>query len=76
VCVDARKTLPVDAGSFDAVICIASINHTYERSAVLREWLREPVQQDDQGAAAHLGEVHADAIGSEPAVADGLVGSG
>ena len=40
VCVDARKTLPVDAGSFDAVICIDSINHMYERSAVLREWRR------------------------------------
>ena len=38
--VDARKTLPVDAGSFDAVICIDSINHMYERSAVLREWRR------------------------------------
>jgi SAM-dependent methyltransferase len=40
VCADARKTLPVDAGSFDAVICIDSINHMYERSAVLREWRR------------------------------------
>ena len=38
--VDARKTSPVDAGSFDAVICIDSINHMYERSAVLREWRR------------------------------------
>jgi len=40
VCVDARKTLPVDAGSFDAAICIDSINHMYERSTVLREWRR------------------------------------
>jgi SAM-dependent methyltransferase len=38
--VDARKQLPFDGESFDAVICIDSINHLYDRAAVLADWLR------------------------------------
>lgn len=38
--VDARERLPFEDETFDAVICIDSINHMYERSAVLREWRR------------------------------------
>jgi SAM-dependent methyltransferase len=37
---DARQRLPFDAATFDAVICIDSINHLYEREHVLREWHR------------------------------------
>ena len=37
---DARQRLPFDDGTFDAVICIDSINHLYEREHVLREWHR------------------------------------
>ena len=32
---DAREPLPVDDGSFDALLCIDSINHMYERERVL-----------------------------------------
>ncbi len=38
--VDAREPLPLEDGSFDALICIDSINHMYEREAVLRDWQR------------------------------------
>ncbi len=38
--VDARAGLPFDDGSFDALLCIDSINHMYERQAVLRDWQR------------------------------------
>ena len=37
---DAREPLPFDDGSFDAVVCIDSINHMYERSRVLADWHR------------------------------------
>jgi SAM-dependent methyltransferase len=40
ICADARGRLPFDDGSFDAVICVDSINHLYERADVLREWHR------------------------------------
>jgi SAM-dependent methyltransferase len=38
--VDARAGLPFDEASFDALLCIDSINHMYEREAVLRDWHR------------------------------------
>ena len=38
--VDARAGLPFEDGSFDALLCIDSINHMYERAAVLRDWQR------------------------------------
>jgi SAM-dependent methyltransferase len=38
--VDAREPLPFDDASFDAVLCIDSINHMYERERVLGEWHR------------------------------------
>ena len=37
---DAREPLPFDDGSFDALLCIDSINHMYERAQVLGEWHR------------------------------------
>jgi SAM-dependent methyltransferase len=37
---DAREPLPFDDGSFDALLCIDSINHMYERARVLAEWHR------------------------------------
>lgn len=37
---DANERLPFADGSFDALICIDSINHLYERARVLREWHR------------------------------------
>lgn len=40
VCADAREPLPFDAGSFDALICVDSINHLFERAAVFGEWHR------------------------------------
>jgi SAM-dependent methyltransferase len=40
VCVDARERLPFADGSFDAVICVDSMNHLYERAAVLGDWYR------------------------------------
>ncbi|HET9983219.1 MAG TPA: methyltransferase domain-containing protein [Longimicrobiales bacterium] len=38
--VDAGGPLPFAAGSFDAVVCIDSINHFPDRGAVFREWTR------------------------------------
>jgi SAM-dependent methyltransferase len=38
--VDARAGLPFEDGSFDALLCIDSINHMYEREPVLRDWHR------------------------------------
>jgi ubiquinone/menaquinone biosynthesis C-methylase UbiE len=38
--VDAREPLPFDDASFDALLCIDSINHIYEREQVLRDWHR------------------------------------
>lgn len=38
--VDARARLPFEGESFDAVLCIDSINHLYDRAAVLSDWLR------------------------------------
>ena len=37
---DATAALPFDAGSFDAMLCIDSMNHFPDRLAVLREWCR------------------------------------
>lgn len=37
---DAREILPFADATFDAVICIDSMNHLYERSRVLAEWHR------------------------------------
>jgi SAM-dependent methyltransferase len=37
---DARGRLPFDDATFDAVTCIDSMNHLYERLAVLQEWHR------------------------------------
>jgi SAM-dependent methyltransferase len=37
---DATEPLSFGEASFDAVICIDSINHLYERAKVLREWHR------------------------------------
>jgi SAM-dependent methyltransferase len=37
---DARQPLPFDDASFDAVLCIDSINHMYDRARVLGEWHR------------------------------------
>ena len=37
---DARDPLPFDDESFDALLCIDSINHMYERSRALADWLR------------------------------------
>lgn len=37
---DAREPLPFDDGSFDALVCIDSINHMYDRARVLGEWHR------------------------------------
>jgi SAM-dependent methyltransferase len=37
---DARQPLPFEDGSFDALLCIDSINHMYDRSRVLAEWHR------------------------------------
>jgi SAM-dependent methyltransferase len=37
---DAREPLPFEDASFDAVLCIDSINHMYDRSRVLGEWHR------------------------------------
>lgn len=38
--IDARERLPFDDTSFDALICIDSINHLYDRAAVLADWFR------------------------------------
>ena len=40
ICADAREPLPFEAGSFDALTCIDSINHLYEREQVFAEWHR------------------------------------
>jgi SAM-dependent methyltransferase len=40
VCGDAREPLPFAEASFDAVVCIDSINHVYERQQVFAEWHR------------------------------------
>jgi SAM-dependent methyltransferase len=40
VCGDAREPLPFADASFDAVICIDSVNHVYEREPVFAEWRR------------------------------------
>ncbi len=37
---DARDPLPFGDGSFDAVVCIDSINHIFDRLPVFREWHR------------------------------------
>jgi SAM-dependent methyltransferase len=37
---DANARLPFDDGSFDALVCIDSMNHFPDRLAVLREWCR------------------------------------
>ena len=37
---DAREPLPFEDGSFDALVCIDSINHMYERPRVLGDWHR------------------------------------
>lgn len=37
---DTREPLPFEDASVDAVICIDSINHVYERGSALREWRR------------------------------------
>jgi SAM-dependent methyltransferase len=38
--VDARAQLPFENESFDAVLCIDSINHLYDRLSILSDWLR------------------------------------
>ena len=37
---DARERLPFDEATFDAAMCIDSINHLYERRNLLDEWYR------------------------------------
>jgi len=37
---DTRKSLPFGDATFDALTCIDSFNHLYEREQVLREWHR------------------------------------
>ena len=37
---DARERLPFDDAGFDALLCIDSVNHLYERERVLRDWHR------------------------------------
>ena len=37
---DAQAPLPFADASFDAVLCIDSMNHLFERAAVFREWSR------------------------------------
>jgi SAM-dependent methyltransferase len=38
--VDAREPLPFDDESFDALSCVDSVNHLFERAAVLADWFR------------------------------------
>jgi len=38
--VDAREPLPFEGSSFDAVSCVDSVNHLYDRAAVLADWFR------------------------------------
>ena len=40
VCSDAREPLPFADASFNALTCIDSFNHLYERNRVLGEWYR------------------------------------
>lgn len=40
VCADARERLPFEDETFDALTCIDSFNHMYERDGVLAEWHR------------------------------------
>ena len=40
VCADAQQRLPFDDGLFDALTCIDSFNHLYDREHVLGEWHR------------------------------------
>lgn len=40
VCADAQEGLPLDDETFDALTCIDSFNHLYERARVLAEWHR------------------------------------
>ncbi len=40
VCADAREPLPFETASFDALTCIDSINHFYEREQLFAEWHR------------------------------------
>jgi cyclopropane fatty-acyl-phospholipid synthase-like methyltransferase len=40
VCADTRESLPFDDAVFDALTCIDSFNHLYEREQVLHEWNR------------------------------------
>jgi SAM-dependent methyltransferase len=40
VCTDAREPLPLEPESFDALTCIDSINHLYDREHVFAEWHR------------------------------------
>jgi len=37
---DAQKPLPFDDASFDAIVCIDSMNHLFDREAVFQEWSR------------------------------------
>lgn len=37
---DANASLPFEDGTFDAVVCIDSMNHLADRAGVLREWRR------------------------------------
>src|SRR5262245_9124373 len=37
---DANARLPFDAGTFDAIVCMDSMNHFADRLGVLREWGR------------------------------------
>lgn len=37
---DAQEPLPFADASFDAVVCIDSMNHLFDREAVFREWSR------------------------------------
>ena len=37
---DAQMPLPFDDASFDAIVCIDSMNHLFDREAVFREWSR------------------------------------
>jgi SAM-dependent methyltransferase len=40
VTADAGRPLPLDAGQFDAIVCIDAINHLPDRASVLRDWHR------------------------------------
>jgi SAM-dependent methyltransferase len=40
VCADARRGLPFESESFDAVLCVDAINHLPDRLGVLTDWAR------------------------------------